>query len=582
MTYAAEIAKLSRTPVALLVIRLDRCGNVFGSAPCTATGEPCYNGWQTCKDRANYTLETIDLKFCSAEAPVPFAGPRPWLLKETQAATEIKDKFSTTARLTFTMHDEPDADVGLDPYLALRSVVPITSYWRKLIARNPNYNGRPVLYYRGVLGMAEEDFELAWQGQLDAITLGNGQAKLEVVDPLKMLADISVPPKLAVKLAADTQAASDSLSFDKIDGLPNAGVLKVGEEIITYTGINTTTRMATGCTRGAHGTVAETHSSDTKASLCVYYPPTNPFDLLVQMLTNSSDITISNPPGAGIAAASVDVAAFAFWRDYPHWDVPYSALVTESTKLDKLFWEVVQLLDCSVWYSEGQQITLRRNMPDAPGTAYQGWSDSAHLVSKSVSVDLNEESRVDQVVLRYDLTQIGKASDETDYQSIDISVNAETTGANSYNKPAEQEILCRWLRTSWSPYLIEEKMLAYIRALTARRLLNRAAAMALVDLEVEIKDGGVRTGQNVRLTTDALLMPDGSPLEEKLFRVVKRNPKGARLAYRLVRLTEQRLGYFAPESAPAYAVASDAEREYGYFSDAVGQLPDGSTGHVYF
>lgn len=45
---------MSRDPNELVEIVLPRCANVFGSAPCVATGKQCYNTRATCKDTANY------------------------------------------------------------------------------------------------------------------------------------------------------------------------------------------------------------------------------------------------------------------------------------------------------------------------------------------------------------------------------------------------------------------------------------------------------------------------------------------------------------------------------------------------
>ncbi|MGK2905052.1 MAG: hypothetical protein ACSLFH_01735 [Desulfuromonadales bacterium] len=579
--YATAIGRLSRTPVTVLIVTLDWCANTFGVAPCTATGAPCYNTFHTCKDQPNYNRTTREYQFSSADAPLPFPGPRPYLLRERPLATEIKDKISITGRVTFDLADEPDGDVGIDPYLDQRATVPQTSYWRKLIARNPNYIGRPARLLRGVIGMALEDFDEDWSGNLENIAIARGVAKVEVVDPLKSLADVTVPPKVSVKLAADTQSGGDSISLDKVEGLPSSGYIKLDDEVIGYTGLNTTTRQLTGCSRGALGTTADTHSGGAKVTLACYYPPTNPWNLLLAMLTNSSDITVSNPPGAGIDASRIDSSNFAAWRDLVP-DVAYSALITDSTKLDKLFWEVVSLLDAHCWYSEGQQITIRRNMADAPGTGHAHWTDAANVVIGTPNVDLNPESRVNQVVLRWDLDPLGNASEEENYNRIDVAVNGETSGVNSYNKPAEKELLCRWLRSSWAPYLQEELMDDYVRALTARQLFRRADSMALIDLDVEIKDGAVRTGQRVKYTTDELLLPDGSPLDAALFEVTKRQHKGARLAYRLLRQPVANTAFFTGSDHPDYSDASEAEREYGFFSATDGTLPDGSPGQTFY
>lgn len=58
-----------RTPITLVSITLDACGNVFGQSPCSATGEPCYNTFYTCKDRQNYLKASKEYLFSTAAAP---------------------------------------------------------------------------------------------------------------------------------------------------------------------------------------------------------------------------------------------------------------------------------------------------------------------------------------------------------------------------------------------------------------------------------------------------------------------------------------------------------------------------------
>lgn len=50
---------VGREPVQILSIKLPRCANTFGNAPCTATGSgdaKCLNTFATCKDRDNYRV----------------------------------------------------------------------------------------------------------------------------------------------------------------------------------------------------------------------------------------------------------------------------------------------------------------------------------------------------------------------------------------------------------------------------------------------------------------------------------------------------------------------------------------------
>lgn len=69
MSYDDHAHAMTRTPVTLVIITLDFCGRTFGVAPCTATGEPCYNTFHTCKDKNAYLKTTRDYEFSSTDVP---------------------------------------------------------------------------------------------------------------------------------------------------------------------------------------------------------------------------------------------------------------------------------------------------------------------------------------------------------------------------------------------------------------------------------------------------------------------------------------------------------------------------------
>ena len=64
---------------------------------------------------------------------------------------------------------------------------------------------------------------------------------------------------LATTITADLTDSENAIDVASVDGFSTAGTIKIGTEIITYTGITTLT--LTGCTRGASSTTAATHSS---------------------------------------------------------------------------------------------------------------------------------------------------------------------------------------------------------------------------------------------------------------------------------------------------------------------------------
>jgi len=64
MSFASELAAFSRKRQDVVVISLDTCNLVWGTAPCTAsTGDKCYNTYSTCDDKPNYDKRTKPFYF---------------------------------------------------------------------------------------------------------------------------------------------------------------------------------------------------------------------------------------------------------------------------------------------------------------------------------------------------------------------------------------------------------------------------------------------------------------------------------------------------------------------------------------
>lgn len=567
-THAAALAAMSRVPVTKVELNLDFCTLSFGIAPCIATGTPCYNTIATCKSRTNYARGTRTYKFTSAAAPLPFsAGERPYLTSIKYLPCEIKDNLTLNARETYEFCDEPDTDVGIDPYVAQRSSVQGT-YWKKLIARNPNYTGRQARRYEGFIGVPEEEYEQKWVGRIDSITLGKGTVKIEVVDLLKSLDKVEVPPKLDIKLVSNIDASVTSMTLTTVEGLDSSGYVRIGDEIISYVSINPGQNALQSCTRGYFGTVAATHKAKDKIQKVRYYASANPFDLLKDMLFTDAEV----------GEDYVNSAAYDANRDWPGGEINFSAIVSEPTKLNKLYFEIVDLLDCKSWVGEDLKITIARNLPNDPDRVYHTLSDDQNFLAGSGGTDLNEESRLSRLLLFWDKTTLGKVDDVNAYARLDISIDADAESGNEYNEVKEKKFYCRWIQSGG----IQEEVLAeYISSSMARQLFRQRDARPLIQVDVELKDSGLKTGEFVRVDTDELLNFDGSPIGGQGFQIVKRDFKGHKVQLKLLALPPERLGFIAPDSAPDFDNATDADKEYCYITNDDGLIDNRPGYYIY-
>lgn len=567
MGYDEQRESISRTPVTLAILTLDYCSNSFGTAPCTASGAACYNTFHSCKDRTNFAKTTRQYKFSSVDAPVALDSFRPYIKSVSYLPTEIKDKISATGRIKVELYDEPDTDIGIDPYVSTRPNVQGT-YWGKLLARNPNYKGRTIAIYEGYLGDPFSEYRMRWTGPMERVTIKQGVVTLESIDILSGIGELEVPPKLDIKLSLALTSGATTIHLqdtDDVSSLPTSGYIRIDDEIIGYTAVDTSQNTLAGCTRAQFETIADSHNADVKVQLCRYYPAANPFDILKDMLLTD----------AKLPADQVDSAAFDSWRDWPGEEVDFETIVTEPTKLMALYREILDLIDCVSWVAEDLKVTIARRLPNDPARSYRTITDSGNMMRNSTSVDLNAEWRKVWAYLFWDKLVLGKDDEVSGYRRIDVSVDGE--GKLEYGDDIEERILSRWVKYGLTT---DEKLFGWIQDALARRMFSRRHAMPIISMSVEIKDSDIKTGSFVIMTTDELSNMDGTDKTAR-FMVIRRDSKGTKIDLKLQQLPEMVFGIIADDTAPDYADATDQERENCYICDEDGTVDGIRSYHIY-
>ncbi len=184
---------LTRKPFWLVKLYLDQCQNTFGQAPCTATGDPCYYTYPTCKDTPNYSKGTYVWKFTSRDFQIGSIynlsfGYLPYVERITYIPIEIDPKSNVSRRGNMEIEladDQPlvYAVPGKDP----SPVEQGGTFWRNLLARNPNYYHRIVEVYLGFKGLSEDDFRLYFRGLIEKIEIKGSKVVITAKDLLKSL-----------------------------------------------------------------------------------------------------------------------------------------------------------------------------------------------------------------------------------------------------------------------------------------------------------------------------------------------------------------------------------------------------------
>lgn len=205
-----------RMRAAVLELDIDSCANTFGTLPCAATGEQCYNSFQTCKDREHFIRVTRTYAFALRGTPVPAGKPwRPYIARIDIAPTQISTTSGLALRsqTTVTLVDEGDNDTEGDPYKSARSTPALGTFWTRFMARNRNAVGRPARIRRGFYAEPFSDVHWIDEGYLiEAIRGPDASGTVQVVlsDPLKLLDKAMLPAATDGKLLAQCKAVAFS------------------------------------------------------------------------------------------------------------------------------------------------------------------------------------------------------------------------------------------------------------------------------------------------------------------------------------------------------------------------------------
>lgn len=163
------------------------------------------------------------------------------------------------------------------------------------------------------------------------------------------------------------------------------------------------------------------------------------------------------------------------------------------------------------------------------------------------------------------------------YRRIDLAVEAEAE--TEYGDIQQETIYTGWILADG---IQEEIFAAWKSDFLLRRLLGRRDAAPIITVSVDPKDGDIKVGDYLLFTTDELCNPDGTPVSTR-FQIVKRDPKGSKIDYKLQRMPVRRSCFYAPDAATHYDTATDAQREYGgFYADDHGKNSDGSGGSFYY
>ena len=496
-------AKVGRSPTIQADLTLDHCTLDNGTAPCTAAptaGQECYNTPYTCQDPENLANTPKTYTFVSEKArPESVSGSirYPVIKSINTAPSKITPGkgLGQVASVTISLEDFTDGDIDTDPYLSGRNYIAkdTGSFFGKLLARNPYWEGRPITtYFRYGTESASQKFIV---DRFERSAKG-GDVSLIGKDPLKLVDGIKAQCPAAndgVTTSAITGTpATWTMDADSADQYPTAAsYYRLDDEIIKAT---RAAGVFTIVTRGTWSTIAADHGSGTKVQLCAAWESVDMDDILADLLENY----------AGIDPAYIPTAD---WQDeFTQWlsDFTLTNIVVDPTPVGDLLDQLLVESGCNLWWDAyDEEIKFKADvpvLPTSPDYPPIELNDRQNIIKNSLTYKVDTKQRVSQFWLY--TTRRGYLEGEEDpvnYEIFTIRADLTGEGALAYGTKSISRIFCRWITDSQAGQ-------------TASRYLARFRhPPAVVRFELDPQDASLKTGQHFILESAAMQGVTGAP-----------------------------------------------------------------------
>lgn len=630
MSWATERSTAGKKPWNWIEIAISRCRRTYGDGVGSpATGcvaqlgvhgdDKCHNSWETCQDRDNFQAGEYWLRFCepTPDAPrtftfggspedegMPFFLPFLRSISHDPASPEPGESMGLRVSFTAQLEDAPHHDIGIDKY-ALERVSgaaqvgspvgagydPMTrgTFFRKLKARFPHYIGRTLRWYQGYItnspsigDFRRRDYVIEKFEGPDA----KGRIKIVASDILRLLADdrATCPVKSKGKLTSAMTAVATPTTIDvttsafteyNLTGSPSVGYVRIGSEILTYTGASPlgapqTGVTLTGVTRTApfpYSTTAAAHSAGDIVQKCEYLSGT------VASVLQTLMVDFGGIPASYIPTSDWTTEATTWAPE------SISRLITEPEGVTKIINEIIgQTLTWGVWFDEVEQkIKYKALRPADVAETVPTIDDADTIVAGSVDVkDLPAEIVNEVQVLFSQVDPTKKLEDFENYARGHLEANADSQSSNEVGQARIKRVYARWHPSS---------NVTVVEQLATRTLNARSSKVVEVKFAIERKDEEIGTGGFVDLSTIYLLSALGVPETTRL-QVLQVEADGEELSFKGREVVFRSLfGRLGPDGSPGglegllWSSATAAQRErYMFLADSGGTFTNGDQG----
>ena len=450
------------------------CGNVFGSAPCTATGTAatkCYKTFATCQDEVNYTAGTKSLFFSRgnvADRDIDGAGYiMPLLVRADTLPTKINlaaasntaEALGNRGSMKVIFRDAPGTDAIVDPHADERPWDTLKddrgSYWTRWMMRNKYKQNVQINVYEGYLGQSLSEMSKSTYFIESAVGPDSGgKVTLTCYDPLhKVNARESQFPKASpgvlfqgISAGATTMTVAAAVEAD----YPTTGTLRIDDEVMTYTGrtFNGKNLVVTGLSRGTDKSTAAAHSFDAKVQECQRFTDDTVDDVVARILEYDGQF----------AAAQLDKAGWATEVDTYLALYRITNLITEPTAKNDLLSQLQEQLQFYIWWHDRDAVVKLKTLRGLDATPVTLSDTDSILAGNYSSKDLPRQ-RSSQIWVYHSPTDYTSSRTDPDIYTLKIWANLGSEGENAHGSASIRRIYGNWLSSTFMTRKLGRKVL---------------------------------------------------------------------------------------------------------------------------
>jgi len=365
--------------------------------------------------------------------------------------------------------------------------------------------------------------------------------------------------KLSVALSlSDLQV---TLSSGDGSGYSSSGYIRIGDQIIRYTGkAGDVLSWPDGTYWGQFNTTAATASVGDVVQECLVYSNQS-FTDVVHDLLNRSGIADGNIDLTGIAAEDTQWLG-ADWR--------ITTCLHEPTSASTYLQELAQQTGGVFWWDPvAAKVKYKFIGPQSPAALTSATlTETSDIVLGSVDVQPLDDQRMTRAFVGYNLTNAtANVGEAKNYRAGRGYVDAGAESANEYGDVRSDVMYSRWLTTASD---------RAISAFVKRRVGQYRDVPRAITVKVDAKDADIEVGDLYDVTTSRIVDSTGATRTVRCL-VVKRkdNGRGLDLTLRTTNFS-RRYGFIAPNGTSNYP------NNGGYACACLntGLFSDGSSGYL--